>query len=90
MNTGGDCMDTSMICQNSRTLKELVMNFGYFQKSILGYKLYVNDASVPIVLNTELDYEPYLAYQPFYIIEDATFDSIRYTKAIRVISPKIT
>lgn len=83
-------MDTSMICQNSRTLKELVMNFGYFQKSILGYKLYVNDASVPIVLNTELDYEPYLAYQPFYIIEDATFDSIRYTKAIRVISPKIT
>ena len=60
------------------------------QKSILGYKLYVNDASVPIVLHTELDYEPYLAYHPFYIIEDATFDNIRYAKAIRVISPKIT
>ena len=83
-------MDTGMICQNSRTLQELIINFGYLQKSILGYKLYVDDASIPISLNTELDYEPYLAYHPFYIIEDATFDNIRYTKAIRVISPKST
>jgi len=90
MDIGGDCMNTSMICQNSRTLKELVMNLGYFQKSILGYKLYVDDTFVPITLNTELDYEPYLAYHPFYIIEDATFDNVRYTKVIRVISPKST
>lgn len=83
-------MDTNMICQNSRTLQELITNFGYLQKSILGYKLYIDDASVPIALNTELDYEPYLTYHPFYIIEDATFDNIRYTKAIRVISPKST
>ena len=83
-------MDTSMICQNSRTLQELITNFGYLQKSILGYKLYIDDASVPIALNTELDYEPYIAYHPFYIIEDDTFDNIRYTKAIRVISPKST
>ena len=83
-------MDTSMICQNSRTLQELITNFGYLQKSILGYKLYVDDASIPITLNTVLDYEPYLAYHPFYIIEDATFDNIRYAKAIRVISPKST
>lgn len=83
-------MDTSMICQNSRTLQELIINFRYSQKSILGYKLYVDDASIPIALNTELDYEPYLAYHPFYIIEDATFDNIRYTKVIRVISPEST
>ena len=81
-------MDT--ICMNSTTLEHLIIEFEFHQISILGYKLYIDDSTTPIELRTEADYEPYLAYHPLYIIEDATFDNIRYTKAIRIISPKTT
>lgn len=66
------------------------MRFEFWEISILDYKLYIDESQTPIVLTTEADYQPYLAYHPLYIIEDATFDNIRYTKAIRIISPKTT
>lgn len=83
-------MDTMGICQVSHTLEDLIMRFEFWEISILDYKLYIDESQTPIVLTTEADYQPYLAYHPLYIIEDATFDNIRYTKAIRIISPKTT
>ena len=76
------------MCMNSTTLKDLIRRLEYNQISILDYKLYIDDSKTPISLTTEADYEPYLDYHPFYILEDATFDNIRYTKAIRIITPK--
>lgn len=78
------------ICMNSTTLKDLIRMLESYQMSILDFKLYIDESNVPIELHTEADYEPYLSYYPFYIIEDATFDNIRYTKRIRIYSPKGT
>lgn len=72
------------------TLATLIMKMEFIGVSILDYKLYIDDSKTPIILESKADYEPYLDYHPFYIIEDATFDNIRYTKAIRIISPKTT
>jgi len=73
---------------NSTTLKDLIRRLEYNQISILDFKLYVDESDVPIELHTKADYEPFLSYYPFYIIDDATFDNIRYEKVIRVFSPK--
>lgn len=83
-------MDTNFICVNSRSLEELVKNFKQRNISIFDYKLYIDNESVPVILSNETDYEPYLAYSPVYVIENATFDDITYTKAIRIISPDAT
>lgn len=85
---GGDYLDTRGMCELSHTLERLLMWFEFGEVSILDYKLYIDDSQTPIILTTEADYQPYLDYHPLYIIEDATFDNIRYTKAIRLITPK--
>lgn len=69
-------------------LATLIMKMEFIEVSILDYKLYIDESTTPIILKSKADYEPYLDYRPFYVIEDATFDNIRYTKAIRLISPK--
>lgn len=79
---------TDVLCMSSSTLEVLIMKLEVQEISILDYKLYIDDSKTPIILTTEADYKPYLNYHPFYLIEDATFDNIRYTKAIRLISPK--
>lgn len=71
-----------------RDLATLIMKMESIEVSILDYKLYIDDSTTPIILKSEADYEPYLGYHPFYIIEDAAFDNTRYTKVIRLISPK--
>ena len=76
------------MCQLSHTLKALITRFDYGEISILDYKLYIDDSKTPIIIKNKSDYEPYLNYYPLYLIEDSSFNNIRYTKTIRLISPK--
>ena len=79
---------TDVLCMSSSTLQILIMKLEVQEISILDYKLYIDDSKTPIILTSEADYEPYLDYHPLYLIEDSTFDNIRCTKSIRLISPK--
>lgn len=72
------------------TLKELIDEFKKNDLSILDYTIYIDDSKNPIVVKKQSDYEPYLNYNPFYVIENATFDDITYRKVIRLLSPKAT
>lgn len=79
---------TETICMASRTLENLIIEFESYKISIFDYTLYIDDDNTPIILKSKADYEPYLAYHPFYVIDDATFDGITYRKVIRIMSPK--